>query len=98
MSKLYITEYESLPNIGTQGAQLAAEPATAVQVLDFSGGVQLSSAFSAKTRYVRLHTDAICSIRFDGSNATTSYPRMAADNTEYFAVQPGSKVSVIANT
>lgn len=100
MAKLYISEYTNLASyLGTANSvQAAGEPTTAVQVLDFSGGAVSSEAFNAQTRFVRLHTDAICSLRFDGSAATISYPRMAADQTEYFGVRGGSKLSVIANT
>lgn len=98
MANLYISEYAVLASAQGGAAQAAAEPALAVQKVDFSGGAALSSAFNSQTRFVRLHTDAICSVRFDGSTATTSYPRMAADQTEYFGVQPGSKLSVISNT
>lgn len=96
MSKLYISEHATLAQNGT--AQVVIEPALAVQVVDFSGGVASSAAFNAQTNIVRVHADATCSVRFDGSAATTSYPRMSAGQTEYFGVQPGSKLSVIANT
>lgn len=95
MSKLYISEYASVAQNGK--AQVVVEPPLAVQVVDFSGGVASSAAFNAQTNIVRLNTDAVCSFRFGGT-ATTSYPRMSVDQTEYFAVQPRSTVSVIANT
>ena len=97
MAKLYISEFSVLASGQGGVAQAAAQPPLAVQVVDFSGGAAASSAFSAQTRFVRIHTDAVCSVRFDGSTATTSYPRMAADQTEYFGVQPASKLSVISN-
>lgn len=96
MAKLYISEYATLAQNGT--AQVVIEPPLAVQVVDFSGGAASSSEFNAQTNIVRVHTDAICSVRFDGSAATTSYPRMAAGQTEYFGVQPRSTVSAISNT
>jgi len=48
-----------------------------------AGSVQ-SSAFNAKTRFVRLHADAICSIEF-GTNPTAAATtaRMAAGQTEF---------------
>ncbi len=100
MAKLYISEYANLASYqGTSNSvQAAGEPASAVQVVDFSGGAASSAAFGAQTRFVRLNTDATCSVRFDGQAATTSYPRMGADQTEYFGVQPGSKLSVIGNS
>jgi hypothetical protein len=46
-----------------------------------------------------VHTDAICSISF-GSNptATATKARMAAGQTEYYAVNASDKVAVITNT
>lgn len=96
MAKLYISEYATLAQNGT--AQVVIEPALAVQVVDFSGGVASSAAFNAQTNIVRLHTDSTCSVRFGGGAATTSYPRMSAGQTEHSGVQPRSTVSVIANT
>lgn len=99
MTKLYISEYSSLADgFGGSLPQIVGEPAIAVQVVDYSGGVASSAAFNARTRLIRIHTDAVCSVRFDGSAATTSYPRMAADQTEYFGVGGGTTLSVIANT
>lgn len=98
MAKLYISEYANLAQFSGAVPPIAPEPPPTTQVVDFSGGVTSSAVFSSATRFVRLHTDAICSFRFGGSAATTSYPRMAADATEYFAVQGGDKVSVISNT
>ena len=47
---------------------------------------------------VRVHADAICSIKFGSAPvATTANMRLAANQTEYFQVSPGDKVSVITN-
>jgi hypothetical protein len=76
------------------------EPPLAEQTVAI-GAEAKSSAFNASTRYVRIHVDAICSILFGTSpTATTSKKRLAANQTEYFAVPPGQsfKVSVISNT
>ena len=64
-----------------------------------SGTSAQSSAFNAATRFIRVHTDAICSILI-GSNptATTAKKRLAADQTEYFAVNSGDKIAAITNT
>lgn len=97
MANLYISEFAVLATAQSGTAQAAAQPAIATQKVDFSGGVASSAEFNSQTRFVRLQTDAICSVRFGGT-ATTSYPRMAADQTEYYGVQPGSTLSVISNT
>ena len=96
MAKLYISEYSSLGLVGA--AQIAASPPIVTQVVDFTAGATSSSAFNGGTRYVRLSNDTICSLRFDGSAATTSFPRSAADTIEYYGVQGGSIVSAIVNT
>lgn len=95
MAKLYISEYTTLGLIGS--AQIAAVPPIATQVIDYSGGAT-PFTFNAATRFARFQNDSICSLRFDGSAATTSYPRSPADNVEYYGVQGGSSGSVISNT
>ena len=99
MSKLYISEYAELP-VSKNGQLIQAPimPSITTQVVTFTTSTQ-SSAFNASTKFVRIHSDAICSFLF-GTNptATTSSPRMVAGATEYFAVSPGLKVAVIDNT
>lgn len=60
-----------------------------------------SAAFQPKTKLIRVHVDAICSIAIGVSPvATTTTMRMAAGTTEYFSVLPGGtmRISVITNT
>lgn len=99
MATLYISEYSEAGIKGPGMLPAAAEPGVTTQTVAISGTTAQSAAFGATTRFVRVHTDAICSIAF-GSNptATTSKLRMAANQTEYFAVRPGDKVAVISNT
>ena len=102
MATLYIREYQTIaaPGPDFNGMQAGMEPGTDQTPLVFTGGVQQSVAFAGSTRVVRLHTDSICSVLF-GTNptATTANARMAANQTEFFGVQPGAnlKVSVIVN-
>lgn len=100
MAKLYISEYADLASgVGSGGtAQIVSEPPVATQVVNFSGGATSSAAFNARTRIILYHTDAICSVRFDGSAATTSNMRMAAGAERYCGVTPGKTLSVISNT
>lgn len=99
MATLYIAEFESLPVMAGGQPQIAPVPPIAEQTRSISGTSAQSSAFNTNTRFVQLHTDAICSIAF-GSNptATTSNMRLPADSTIYFAVKPGDKVAAITNT
>ena len=95
MAVAYITEYGSA---GAERTQIAAAPAVTSQTVAI--GVEAkSAAFKGATRFIRVHVDAICSIAIGQSpTATTSDARMSADSTEYFAVNPGDKISVISNT
>lgn len=97
-AKIYITEYVSTKPIGI-GAVMAQEPGSAEQLLNTTGTSAQSAAFGATTRFVRVHTDGIVSIKF-GPNPTAviTAHRMAAGTTEYFAVQAGDKIAGIDNT
>lgn len=102
MAVAYITEYADLMAPGAPGGrgQVPMEPPLAEQTVAI-GAEAKSSAFNAKTRLVRVHVDAICSVLFGTApTATTSSQRMAANQTEYHAVPlNGSfKISVITNT
>lgn len=105
MSKLYISEYARVCQAsGPANAivQAPEEPPVATQVVDFTSGAAQSAAFNAKTRFVRLHADAVCSVRFGAApTATASDPRLAAGQAELRGIPAdgtASKVSAIANT
>lgn len=101
MSKLYITEYAHSESQYATGAQVPREPHVAKQVVDFSGGANVSAALNAATELVRLHADAACSFVF-GTNpaATVGDARISGGATEFRGVEPGSnlKIGVIANS
>ena len=101
MATLYVAEFVTIGGTGNfpvAGAQVAP---VAEQTVSIGGTSVQSSTFNANTTFVRIHTDAICSIAF-GTNptATTAKMRMAANQTEYFSVPPGAsyKVATITNT
>lgn len=97
MSVLYIAELTTYQTLNMLPA--TAVPPVTEQTLTISATASQSAAFNVKTGMIRLHTDAICSVAF-GTNptATATNARLAANQTEYFVVAPGSKVSVITNT
>ena len=77
-------------------------PALVKQTVAIAGAHAEASPFGENTHHIRVHCDAICSISIGppGSAeavATTSDPRFAANQTEYFDVVPGHVLSVIAN-
>lgn len=99
MAKLYIAEYSSL-GIDKSGRALVSpnEPPINEQVVDFSSGVAASSTFNKETKFIRIHTDADCSILIGESpTATVNNQRMVAGQTEYKAVDNRHKVSAISN-
>lgn len=102
MAVLFITEYAGLasPSQGQLG-QMPLEPPLAEQTVAIGGGSLPSAAFNAKTKFVRLHCDAICSVEFGTApTASNLTGRMAANQTEYRGVPLGAsyKVAVITNT
>lgn len=102
MPTLYITEYSRQGRDASGfGMIVADEPPVANQTVAIGGSSTQSSAFNSSTKFVRLHTDAICSVEF-GANptASTSTRRLSANSTEYFSVPAGGsfKVAVISNT
>lgn len=100
MASLYITEYARQP-FDSNGQRVPAgeEPALAIQKVTVGVASAQSAAFNAATKFVRLHTDVICSVIFAADpTATASHSRMAANSTEFFGVVAGHKVAVITNT
>lgn len=100
MAKLYISEYAKLgAGFGAQD-NVVSEPALVTQTPVAIGGTSVqSAAFHPKTRVVRVHTDAVCSIAFGADpEATNNSMRLTANQTEYFSVTAGQKVAVITNS
>lgn len=97
MATLYIAEFRQVGDLGR--IQAPEQPPYAEQTVAIGVGSVQSSAFNTATKFIRVHTDAICSIKI-GSNptATATTARMAAGQTEYFTVLAGHKLAVIVNT
>jgi len=101
MALLYISEFNTLGGGARFPVQGAQQTPVATQQVNFGGGATASNTFNDLTNFVRLHTDSICSIKFGTAPvASTSDARMAANQTEYYSVAPGSKlkVSAVINT
>jgi hypothetical protein len=52
--------------------------------------------FQRKTKYIRITCEVQCAIKVGGTATTSSMP-IGAMSPEYFGVQPGATLSVIAN-
>ena len=105
MATLYIDEYTTVGGgPSTTGAnhnpvQAPLEPKVQTQFIAISGSsTQSPLPFAATTRVIRVHTDSICSIAI-GPNPTavTTAQRLAANQTDVYAVQNGHYIAVIAN-
>lgn len=113
MASLYISEADELPRQNAWPIMALKEPTYDQAVLTI-GSETKSAAFKVKgqlttsggdkvewkgTCLIRVHVDAICSIAFGKAPvATTAMKRLAANQTEYFSVSPGDKLSVISNS
>jgi hypothetical protein len=101
MAVLYISEFSELTPTANGVAAVAQEPPLAEQTLAIAAGSVASLPFNPSTRFVRLHTDAVCSVEFGiAPTATATTARMAANQTEYFGVprNAGYQVAVITNS
>lgn len=94
MAKLSISEYDAMKDDGAgAGLPLACEPAIAEQEVTFTTATA-SSAFNAKTNFVRLVADADCRVKFGAdTTALATSQRLVANVPEWRAVTPGHKVS-----
>lgn len=106
MAFLCVTEYAEIA-IGPAGrvGQMPVAPAIATQGVANAGASTQSTAFNAKTKFVRLHTDTVCCYEL-GLNPTavaigaSMTSRLAAGQTEYIAVPLGAgfKVAAVLST
>ena len=96
---LYVAEFA---NIGLDSnnklINAVPMPPLAEQTVAIGAASVQSTVFGLNTFMIRVHTDVVCSILV-GTNptATATRARMAAGQTEYFSVQPGTRIAVITN-
>jgi hypothetical protein len=95
---LYVTEFSGSPPTYV-AYQAARVPALAQQTVNIGGVQAQSNPFTSTTGLVRIHCDVICNVNFGvNPGVTTGMMRLIAGQTEYFVVNPGDKVAVIAGT
>jgi hypothetical protein len=98
MTKLFITEFQQMPNEQAINGmpQVVRLPDAGTQVINLGASTQ-SAAIKYGTHLVRLHSIGACHVKVgDDPTATTNDMRLAIGQTEYFAVQAGQKIAVIA--
>ena len=98
MAVVFISEYDVMPVLDGRSIPTGAEPAIVQQTVAIGAGSLQSAAFNSQTKFVRVHTDAICSYNFGlNPTATAVTPRLAANSTEFFGVKAGHRVAIITN-
>jgi hypothetical protein len=98
-SRVWISEFGVLTATASGGTpgQMAALPSLRNQsTLDITSGAQTSAAFGSDTKYIRILCEVQCAVKVGGT-ATTSDTPLPALSPEYFGVQSGATLSVIAN-
>lgn len=102
MAVLYVTEFARQGRDAAGYRMVVAEePPVANQTVAIGAGSVQSNAFNLATQFIRVHTDAICSVEVGvNPTATVTTRRLAANTTEYFAVPEHTtwKIAVITNT
>jgi hypothetical protein len=100
MASICVTEYNQLWIDPNSGSAMVKEPPLFDQLPVIVSAVANSSApFGLITKAIRVQTNADISFAIGtGVVATINNRRMAAKQTEYFAVSPGDVISVIANS
>lgn len=102
MATLYVTEYQRTAHDGAgYGVMTGVEPATRTQTVAI-GGSSAATSQPLAGRFVRVHADTACCIKFgsSGVTATTTDARLAANQTEFFGVRnsPDTYIAVIASS
>ena len=118
MAVLYITEYATVPQTGSGPLAMSSDPPLAQYTVAIGASSAVPAApnliFQPATKFIRLHTDAICSVyvaaytggpptqtQLNGATApaaTATMGRMAANQTEYRGVSQGSAMTVAVIT
>ena len=100
MAVVYVSEFaRQVRDAGGYLIPTPEAPSVADQTTAIGGSSAQSSAFNALTRFIMVHTDAICHIAI-GANptATTGNMRLAANQTVFFGVTPGDKIANITGS
>ena len=104
MALLYIRSYSGMGrDLMGQVIQTGLEPCLDDRTLLISGAAATTTAaLNSSAKFVRISTDSIVSVKFGTAStvvATTTNARMAANSTEFFALdRPGLWLSCILNT
>lgn len=101
MAILYVTEFGAQHTDQGRPVPIAYCPAITENNVAIGGGSAQSNVFNANTNIIRVHSDAVCSIKIGlNPTATSADARMAQNQTEYFGFEAGKgfQIAVITNT
>lgn len=102
MAILYITQYDKLASQEYgPSVQVGLEPSLGDSTVAIGSSSEQSGQLNPKTRFVMVHTDAICHVAFGGNpTATTGNRRLPADATIFYGVDPTKdlQLAVITGT
>lgn len=102
MATIYISEYSMLGWVGvspTQLIQAPAGPPIAEQHIQVGVASVLSAPFADATKFIRVVTDTAANLAFGTApTAVTVSHLLPANAVVFYAVSPGSKLAVIANS
>jgi hypothetical protein len=102
MAFVYVTEYSQLGMY--ENVQIPQEPYIADYSIAIAVGTTVGPVFNIATRFVRIHADAVCSIRIapavPSPTVAATNQRFAAGQTEFKGVpqNAGYCVANITNT
>ncbi len=99
MAKLWITELSALAQgANYQDAPVGQFTAAVNQTPLTLGASQLSAAFGATTKFLRLYADGACHFTVatgSSHSATVNDTPLPSGSVEYIGVKPGDKLAVI---
>lgn len=101
MAFAYVTEYARAAQVENgQALQVGAEPPLAAYQVGNAGASTQGAVFNAKTKFIMVHADSICSYKI-GANPTavTTEGRMALGETRFFGVAGGTdRIAFVLNS
>lgn len=102
MALVYVQEFAGLISTPSGDAMLPipAQPPLASYTISNAAGPNAGPVYQPGTKLLQIETDAICSIRVDGTAAAATDMRIPATALAPLLINavPGGKVSVITNT
>ena len=101
MASVYVQEFAGLAATPSGDAMLPvpAQPPLASYAVSNAVGPNQGPKYQPTTKWLLIESDAVCSVRVDGTNASATDMRIAATLPPLLLqAVPGGNVSVITNT